>query len=114
MVKAVFGSIHSPIGGTWGTRMNTPVGIFLEVWRYVFRSGVFRRWKWTVKTEVDTVFLHDPGAMVTEVSLWVTGGVRALLSATNQPRRSVPPVCRIRHEGSPKRARARECLAAST
>ena len=35
--------------------MNTPV--FLEVWRHVINTGIFRRWRWTVKTEVDVVFL---------------------------------------------------------
>ena len=58
--RAIRGSMDVPYGrpvsATWKpTALNTP--IFQKVWRHVLITRQYQHWSWTVKTEVDVVFI---------------------------------------------------------
>ena len=57
--RAINGSMNVPYGTPeWAwwqdTALNTPLS--QQVWRHVSATSPYRRWAWTVKTEVDVVF----------------------------------------------------------
>lgn len=52
-------SLYAPIGGQWYTALNTP--IFQKLWVQVIDDGVYKQTAWTVKLDVDAVFL--PGRL---------------------------------------------------
>eukprot|EP00933_Yihiella_yeosuensis_P033177 TRINITY_DN26894_c0_g1_i1.p1 TRINITY_DN26894_c0_g1~~TRINITY_DN26894_c0_g1_i1.p1 ORF type:complete len:279 (-),score=41.11 TRINITY_DN26894_c0_g1_i1:112-948(-) len=55
--KIVSHSFAVQTGGRYYSLMNA--GVFLRVWRHIFREGRFRHYDWTVKVDPDTVFLSD-------------------------------------------------------
>jgi len=50
-------SLEAPIGGAWNTALNTP--IFQKLWVQVIQDGQYKEAGWTVKVDVDAVFLPD-------------------------------------------------------
>ena len=53
--KAMSGSMKVERGDDWNSVLNAPV--FWQVWSHILASGVYRSYGWTIKTEVDVVFL---------------------------------------------------------
>mmetsp|Transcript_59501 Transcript_59501/g.153199 ORF Transcript_59501/g.153199 Transcript_59501/m.153199 type:complete len:537 (-) Transcript_59501:323-1933(-) len=58
-----------PIGGQWNTALNTQ--IFKRVYQEVMRDGDFRRHDWTIKADLDTVFI--PWKLRNVLSRWQPG-----------------------------------------
>lgn len=56
-VSLVKTSLEVPLGGRWWTALNTPT--LLVVWKEVDRLGTYKDYDWTVKLDVDTVFLPE-------------------------------------------------------
>lgn len=52
-------SLEAPIGGEWNTALNTP--IFQKLWMQVIHDRQYKEAGWTVKVDVDAVFL--PGRL---------------------------------------------------
>jgi hypothetical protein len=48
-------SLEAPIGGEWNTALNTP--IFQKLWMQVIHDRQYKEAGWTVKVDVDAVFL---------------------------------------------------------
>eukprot|EP00746_Dinoflagellata_sp_MGD_P153943 gnl/MRDRNA2_/MRDRNA2_84550_c0_seq2.p1 gnl/MRDRNA2_/MRDRNA2_84550_c0~~gnl/MRDRNA2_/MRDRNA2_84550_c0_seq2.p1 ORF type:complete len:348 (+),score=46.24 gnl/MRDRNA2_/MRDRNA2_84550_c0_seq2:85-1128(+) len=42
-------------GGKFNTSLNTP--LFIQLWRHIFRQSYFSQYDWTIKVDLDTVFL---------------------------------------------------------
>eukprot|EP00928_Gymnodinium_smaydae_P081297 TRINITY_DN64846_c0_g1_i1.p2 TRINITY_DN64846_c0_g1~~TRINITY_DN64846_c0_g1_i1.p2 ORF type:complete len:121 (+),score=16.38 TRINITY_DN64846_c0_g1_i1:306-668(+) len=53
----VAATMYAPLGGLSHTSMNT--GVFIAVWRAIFRSGRCKRHAWTVKVDPDSAFLPE-------------------------------------------------------
>jgi len=52
---AISGSMLTGHAGPWNSALNTP--IFIQVWRHILSEGIFDLYDWTIKVDVDTVFL---------------------------------------------------------
>lgn len=71
--NVIDGNMSVDTGGWYDTALNTP--IFIEIWRAIFQSGIYKSFDWTVKVDMDAIlfpanlrdmvepFVNDTGAL---------------------------------------------------
>jgi len=80
-VSVVNVNLDVPMGGRWYTALNTPT--LIAVWKEVSRLGKYKNHDWTVKLDIDTVFLPERLKQVLRVrrpmsQLLLPGGAQAM------------------------------------
>lgn len=55
--QAIQGSMEAPRGGVYNTTLNA--GFFIATFNHIFKTGIYRKYDWTVKLDADAVWLPE-------------------------------------------------------